>query len=143
MQPTIAELAETARSLKDCYTQLEQLKHHHQQPEARVMKARPGAQSPGNWLAVSCYIDNEQRLREVSLNAFSDLGIKIKDTQFHAIALCELIEQHAAAIIALEWVEDFCDELKGQEVIINQRVNPEARPNAARVLRHLAKKYAR
>lgn len=141
MHPTTTQLTETAHSLKNLYHALNQLKHHHQQPEARVMKARPGAQSPGNWLAVSCYVEHEQRLREVALNAFGDLGVKIKDTQFHAIALCELIEQHAAAIITLEWVEDFWDELQAQETVINRRVNPEARPNMRRVLRHLSKKY--
>lgn len=119
-------LRELAKSLASEYRALHAMKHDTTQPEARVMKARPGPSNPGNWLIISCYIDNEQRLREVALNAFHDTGIKIKDTDFTAPRICDIIAYNAQAISELNWANDLIDEMAQQERAISRRTNQQA-----------------
>ena len=115
----------TARRLGQLYEQLHELKHSRPKPpEVRVMKPSPGPQSPGNWLYVSTYIDQEQRLREVAFNALADIGVRIKDTDTTAPRLCTLLAFHAQAASELDWATDLHDELTNQIRIIDRRCNP-------------------
>lgn len=115
----------TARRLGQLYEQLHELKHARPKPpEVRVMKPAPGPQSPGNWLYVSTYIDQEQRLREVAFNALADIGVRIRDTDTTAPRLCTLLAFHAQAASELPWATDLHDELQNQVRIIDRRCNP-------------------
>ena len=115
----------TARRLGQLYEQLHELKHARPKPpEVRVMKPAPGPQSPGNWLYVSTYIDQEQRLREVAFNALADIGVRIRDTDTTAPRLCTLLAFHAQAASELTWAADLHDELTNQTRIIDRRCNP-------------------
>lgn len=119
------EFRDTARHLGRLYQQLHELKHARPKPpEVRVMKPSPGPQSPGNWLYVATYIDQEQRLREVAFNALADIGVRIRDTDATAPRLCALLAFHAQAASELEWATDLHDELTNQVRIIDRRCNP-------------------
>lgn len=119
------QLRDLARELAGLYRQLHGLKHTHPTPpEVRVMKPAPGPQTPGNWLIISTYIDLEQRLREVALNAFGDCGVKLRDTDLNPVRLCELLAWHAQPVSQLEWAADLHDELLDQARIIGRRVDP-------------------
>lgn len=120
-------LRDLANELAEHYTQLDSMKHDRPTPpEVKTRNAIKGLgpQSPGNWLFVSTFIDQEQRLREVAFNAFSDLGIIVRDGEAGAIALCRKIAFHAQAISELDWADDLADELARQARIINRRCNP-------------------
>ena len=119
------QFRDTARRLGRLYEQLHELKHARPKPpEVRVMKPAPGPQSPGNWLYVATYIDQEQKLREVALNAFADIGVRIRDTDAAAPRLCQLLAFHAQAASELNWATDLHDELLNQIRIIDRRCNP-------------------
>lgn len=136
----------TARLLGKLYEQLHELKHARPKPpEVRVMKPAPGPQSPGNWLYVATYIDQEQRLREVAFNALGDIGVRIKDSDASAPRLCQLLAFHAQAASELTWAADLHDELLNQVRIIDRRCNPtdDAKQllRSQRIKRHLVNKY--
>ena len=136
----------TARRLGQLYEQLHELKHSRPKPpEVRVMKPSPGPQSPGNWLYVSTYIDQEQKLREVAFNALGDINVRIQEPDFTAPRLCGLIAWHAQALAELDWAADLLQELDDQARKINRWVNPTDQAAAllrsARVKRHLVDKY--
>lgn len=140
------QFRDTARHLGRLYEQLHEMKHARPKPpEVRVMKPAPGPQSPGNWLYVATYIDQEQKLREVAFNAFADIGVRIKDNDAAAPRLCQLLAFHAQAASELNWAADLHDELTNQTRIIDRRCNPpdqaEALLRSARVKRHLLRKY--
>lgn len=119
------QLRDLARELAGLYRQLNGLKHTHPTPpEVRVMKPAPGPQTPGNWLYVSLYIDQSTKLREVCFNAFSDIGVKLRDTDAAAPRLCHLIAYHAQPISELDWASDLADELEHQARTINRHCNP-------------------
>ncbi len=119
------QFRDTARHLGRLYEQLHELKHARPKPpEVRVMKPAPGPQSPGNWLYVATYIDQEQRLREVAFNAFGDIGVSIRDADAAAPRLCQLLAFHAQAASELTWANDLMDELLNQVRIIDKRCNP-------------------
>lgn len=119
------QFRDTARRLGGLYEQLHELKHARPKPpEVRVMKPAPGPQSPGNWLYVATYIDQEQRLREVAFNALGDIGVRIHDTDAAAPRLCALLAFHAQAASELNWANDLHDELLNQTRIIDRRCNP-------------------
>lgn len=123
------QFRDTARRLGRLYEQLHELKHARPKPpEVRVMKPAPGPQSPGNWLYVATYIDQEQRLREVAFNALGDIGVRIHDTDATAPRLCALLAFHAQAASELEWATDLHDELTNQVRIIDRRCNPDPVP---------------
>ncbi|OFQ48115.1 hypothetical protein [Corynebacterium sp. HMSC076D02] len=118
-------LRDLARHLANLYQELNSLKYSRPTPpEARVMKPTPGPQSPGNWLYVATYLDQEQRLREVSFNAFADIGVRIHDNDAAAPRLCQLLAFHAQAASELNWATDLMDELTSQIRIIDRRCNP-------------------
>lgn len=119
------QFRDTARRLGQLYEQLHEMKHARPKPpEVRVMKPAPGPQSPGNWLYVATYIDQEQKLREVAFNALGDIGVRIKDSDAAAPRLCALLAFHAQAASELEWATDLHDELTNQTRIIDRRCNP-------------------
>lgn len=119
------QLRHLARHLANLYQELNSLKYSRPTPpEARVMKPTPGPQSPGNWLYVATYIDQEQKLREVAFNALGDIGVRIKDNDAGAVRLCQLLAFHAQAASELEWATDLHDELQTQTRIIDRRCNP-------------------
>lgn len=119
------QFRDTARHLGRLYEQLHELKHARPKPpEVRVMRPAPGPQSPGNWLYVATYIDQEQKLREVAFNAFHDIGVRIKDNDAAAPRLCALLAFHAQAASELNWATDLHDELTNQIRIIDRRCNP-------------------
>lgn len=118
-------LRHLARHLANLYQELNSLKYSRPTPpEARVMKPTPGPQSPGNWLYVATYIDQEQRLREVAFNALGDIGVRIKDSDAAAPRLCALLAFHAQAASELTWAADLMDELTTQTRILDRRCNP-------------------
>lgn len=139
------QLRTLARKLAGLYRQLHQLKYTPaQQPEAKTSIQPAGSKTPGNWLYMSIYIDQEQKLREVAFNAFADIGVKLKDSDAGAVRLCERISYHAQAISELEWAHDFYDELANEARIIGNRVNPPQTTTVAkteRIKAHLAHKY--
>lgn len=134
-----------ARELAELYRQLHGLKHTHPTPpEATTTHQPPGPTTPGNWYIIATYIDQEQRLREVTFNAFADIGITIRDDDLNAPRLCTLIAYHAQPISELDWASDLLDELGDQTHIIRQRVNPRETTTIARterIKKHLATKY--
>lgn len=140
------QFRDTARRLGQLYEQLHELKHARPKPpEVRVMKPAPGPQSPGNWLYVATYIDQEQKLREVAFNALGDIGVRIKDDDATAPRLCALLAFHAQAASELEWATDLHDELTNQTRIIDRRCNPthDAKQllRSQRIKQHLINKY--
>lgn len=139
------QLRNTARELAELYRRLHELKHTSPTPpEARVMKPAPGPQTPGNWLMIATYIDQEQRLREVAFNAFTDLGIKLRDTDAAAPRLCDLLAFHAQAVSELDWASDLLTELGDQARIIRIRIQPPETTTIARteqIKKRLTAKY--
>ena len=138
-------LRDLARHLANLYQELNSLKYSRPTPpEARAMKPAPGPQSPGNWLYVSCWLDQEPRLREVAFNAFSDIGVKVRDDEAAAVALCQKLAFHAQAVSELDWASDLTDELAHQTKVIGRRVTPPTKTTIARTERikhHLEAKY--
>lgn len=119
------QFRDTARRLGRLYEQLHELKHARPKPpEVRVMRPTPGPQSPGNWLYVATYIDQEQKLKEVAFNALGDIGVRIHDNDAAAPRLCQLLAFHAQAASELNWANDLHDELASQIRIIDRRCNP-------------------
>ncbi|MFS0403420.1 hypothetical protein ACL1C2_10935 [Corynebacterium striatum] len=140
------DLRDLARHLANLYRELDSLKYARPTPpEVRAMKPAPGPQSPGNWLYVSCWLDQEPRLREVAFNAFSDIGVKVRDDEAGAVALCQKLAFHAQAVSELDWASDLTDELEHQTKVIGRHCRPRtAREVAdAEELRHGAEHIAR
>ncbi|WP_306592895.1 hypothetical protein [Corynebacterium striatum] len=138
-------LRNLARHLGHLYQELNSLKYSRPTPpEVRAMKPAPGPQSPGNWLYVSCWLDQEPRLREVAFNALGDVQVKIRDNETGPIDLCTKLAFHAQAISELEWASDLVDELEHQTKVIGRRVTPPTKTTIAqteRIKRHLEAKY--
>lgn len=125
MSVDMYQLRHLATSLAGWYEELEELKYSRPAPpEVRAMKPAPGPQSPGNWLYVACYLDQSAKLREVAFNALGDIGVKIRDDEAGAVALCRKLAFHAQAVSELEWASDLVDELRDQQRIISQRCRP-------------------
>ncbi|MGN6019782.1 hypothetical protein [Corynebacterium striatum] len=121
------DLRDLARHLANLYQELDSLKYSRPTPpEVRAMKPAPGPQSPGNWLYVSCWLDQEPRLREVAFNAFSDIGVKVRDDEAGAVALCQKLAFHAQAVSELDWANDLTDELEHQTKVIGRHCRPRA-----------------
>lgn len=119
------QLRHLARHLANLYQELNSLKYSRPAPpEARVMKPTPGPQSPGNWLYVSCWLEQSVRLREVAFNALGDVNVKIQDNETGPTALCRKLAFHAQAISELNWAADLMDELTTQTRILDRRCNP-------------------
>ncbi|HCD4228875.1 TPA: hypothetical protein NBQ01_002150 [Corynebacterium striatum] len=119
------DLRDLARHLANLYQELDSLKYSRPTPpEVRAMKPAPGPQSPGNWLYVSCWLDQEPRLREVAFNAFSDIGVKVRDDEAGAVALCQKLAFHAQAVSELDWASDLTDELEHQAKVIGRHCRP-------------------
>lgn len=119
------DLRDLARHLANLYRELDSLKYSRPTPpEARAMKPAPGPQSPGNWLYVSCWLDQEPRLREVAFNAFSNIGVKVRDDEAAAVALCQKLAFHAQAVSELDWASDLTDELEHQTKVIGRHCRP-------------------
>lgn len=129
------ELRDTARELKAHYLQLHDLKHTTPNPpevKTRNSVKGLGPKPPGNWLWVNRYIEMEQNLRELALNAFGidGINIRIHDGDLSAPRLCHLIAWHAQALSELDWAADLQQELADQARIINRWVNPPETPRA-------------
>ena len=99
------ELRDTARELKAHYLQLQA--HKHTTPNPPEVKTRNsvkglGPKPPGNWLWINRYVELEQNLRELCLNAFGTDGINIRihDGDLSAPRLCHLIAWHAQAPVS-------------------------------------------
>lgn len=144
------ELRDTARELKHHYQQLQA--HKHTTPNPPEVKTRNsvkglGTKPPGNWLWINRYVELEQNLRELCLNAFGIDGIntRIHDGDLSAPRLCHLIAWHAQALSELDWAQDLQQELADQARTINKWTNPpehgQALLKSARVKRHLVGKY--
>jgi len=113
------------KDLHHLYTLLEERKHTPEKPkEARTMRPAPGPRAPGNHLWIARGIDMEQRLREVSLNAFHDLQVKLRDDDGKVHNILRLITYHAQPIAALPWADDFQDELDRQVSVMGRWLNP-------------------
>lgn len=128
------ELRDTARELKAHYLQLQSLKHTTPNPpevKTRNSVKGLGPKTPGNWLWVNRYIEMEQNLRELCLNAFGidGINIRIKDADMAAPRLCHLIAWHAQALSELDWAEDLAQELEDQARTINKWCNPPETPH--------------
>ena len=135
------DIRQVARELRTLYTELDAKKHERpQQKEVRIMRATPGPQSPGNWLWVSRSVDMEQKLREVAMNAFLDIGVKLKDGDTRTQRLLELIAYHAQPIAYLPWADDFQDELDRQTRVMGKWLNPTANTTQAQKLAKLSTK---
>lgn len=127
------QLRDLARELAGHYTELHELKDTHPTPpEVRVMKPAPGPQTPGNWLWINRYVEMEQNLRELCLNAFGTdgIGIHIDEADFTAPRLCRLIAWHAQPLSELNWEADLMQELEDQARTINRWTNPPEVPRA-------------
>lgn len=125
MSVDMYQLRHLARSLAGWYEELEELKYSRPAPpEVRVMKPALGPQSPGNWLYVACYLDQSAKLREVAFNALGDIGVKIRDDEAGAVALCRKLAFHAQAVSELNWADDLADELESQRKILRTRCRP-------------------
>lgn len=129
------ELRDTARELKAHYLELQSLKHTTPNPpEVKTRNSVKGAgpKSPGNWLWVNRYIEMEQNLRELCLNAFGIDGIntRLHDGDLAAPRLCHLIAWHAQALSELPWSQDLAQELQDQARTINRWTNPPEAPRA-------------
>ncbi len=144
------ELRDIARELKAHYLELQTLKHTTPNPpevKTRNSVKGLGPKSPGNWLWVNRYIEMEQNLRELALNAFGTDGINIRlhDGDLAAPRLCHLIAYHAQPLTELPWAQDLMQELQDQARTINRWTNPpehgQALLKSARVKRHLVGKY--
>lgn len=127
------ELRDTARELKAHYLELQTLKHTTPNPpevKTRNSVKGLGPKSPGNWLWVNRYIEMEQNLRELCLNAFGIDGINIRlhDGDLAAPRLCHLIAYHAQPLSELPWVQDLAQELQDQARTINRWTNPPETP---------------
>ena len=119
------DLRDLVRNLANLYQELNSLKYSRPTPpEARVMKPTPGPQSPGNWLYVSCWLEQSVRLREVAFNALGDVQVKIRDNETGPTALCRKLAFHAQAISELEWASDLVDELEHQAKVIGRHCRP-------------------
>lgn len=119
------DLRDLARHLANLYQELDSLKYSRPTPpEVRAMKPAPGPQSPGNWLYVSCWLDQEPRLREVAFNALGDVQVKIRDNETGPIDLCTKLAFHAQAISELDWASDLTDELEHQAKVIGRHCRP-------------------
>lgn len=119
------DLRDLVRNLANLYQELDSLKYSRPAPpEVRAMKPAPGPQSPGNWLYVSCWLEQEPRLREVAFNAFSDIGVKVRDDEAGAVALCQKLAFHAQAVSELDWASDLTDELEHQAKVIGRHCRP-------------------
>jgi len=123
------ELRDTARELKAHYLQLQA--HKHTTPNPPEVKTRNsvkglGPKPPGNWLWINRYIEMEQNLRELALNAFGidGIGICIQPTDMAAPRLCHLIAWHAQPLSELPWAQDLQQELADQARTINKWCNP-------------------
>ena len=144
------QLRDTARELAELYKEMHGLKNTTPTPpEVKTRNSVKGAgpKPPGNWLWVHRYVEMEQNLRELILNAFGTDGIniRIKEDDFTAPRLCGLIAWHAQALAELDWAADLLQELDDQARKINRWVNPADQAAAllrsARVKRHLVDKY--
>ncbi|MEJ4139502.1 hypothetical protein [Corynebacterium marquesiae] len=129
------ELRDTARELKAHYLQLHALKHTTPNPpevKTRNSVKGLGPKSPGNWLWVNRYVEMEQNLRELALNAFGTDGINIRihDGDLAAPRLCHLIAYHAQPLSELDWAADLMQELEDQARTINRWCNPPETPRA-------------
>lgn len=144
------ELRDTARELKHHYQQLQA--HKHTTPNPPEVKTRNsvkglGPKPPGNWLWINRYVELEQNLRELCLNAFGTDGIntRIHDGDLSAPRLCHLIAYYAQPLSELDWAADLQQELADQARTINKWTNPpehgQALLKSARVKRHLVGKY--
>lgn len=120
------ELRQLARDLIKLYAAMDELKHIPMKPpEVRTMQNTGGKPSmPGNWLWMHRSVDMEQKLREVAMNAFSDIQVRLRDDDAQILNLLELIALNAHAISELPWADDFCDELTDQARTIGKWVNP-------------------
>lgn len=128
------ELRDTARELKAHYLQLHALKHTTPNPpevKTRNSIKGLGPKTPGNWLWVNRYVEMEQNLRELCLNAFGTDGINIRlhDGDLAAPRLCHLIAYHAQPLTELPWAADLMQELQDQARTINRWVNPPETPH--------------
>ena len=144
------QLRDLARELRTHYQELQALKHTTPNPpevKTRNSIKGLGPKSPGNWLWVNRYVEMEQNLRELCLNAFGTdgIGIHIAESDFIAPRLCRLIAWHAQPLSELDWAFDLLQELEDQERTISRWVSPpdqaEALLRSARVKRHLVEKY--
>ena len=129
------ELRDTARELKHHYQQLQA--HKHTTPNPPEVKTRNsvkglGPKPPGNWLWINRYVELEQNLRELALNAFGidGINIRIQDGDMAAPRLCHLIAWHAQALSELDWAADLMQELQDQARTINKWCNPPQTPRA-------------
>ncbi|WP_411708648.1 hypothetical protein [Corynebacterium sp. LaCa116] len=130
------QLRDLARELRTHYQELQALKHTTPNPpevKTRNSIKGLGPKSPGNWLWVNRYVEMEQNLRELCLNAFGKdgIGIHIAESDFTASRLCGLIAWHAQPLSELDWANDLAQELQDQAHTINKWVNP---PQVPRVL---------
>lgn len=128
------ELRDTARELKAHYLELQSLKHTTPTPpevKTRNSVKGLGPKSPGNWLWVNRYVELEQNLRELCLNAFGIDGINIRlhDGDLAAPRLCHLIAYHAQPLSELDWAADLQQELEDQAHTINKWCNPPQTPH--------------
>ena len=119
-------IRKVAQELIHLYAALEGRKHSPEKPpEVRTMQNTGGKPSmPGNWLWMARGIENEQKLREVALNAFGDLKIKLKDDDGVIHNLLAKIAFNAQAISELPWAEDFHQELDDQARQMGTWLNP-------------------
>ncbi|HAT1145738.1 TPA: hypothetical protein I8V27_002350 [Corynebacterium striatum] len=129
------QLRDLARELRAHYIELHA--HIHTTPSPPEIKTRnsikgQGPKTPGNWLWVNRYVEMEQNLRELALNAFGKdgIGIHIAESDFTAPRLCHLIAWHAQALTELDWAADLIQELEDQARTINKWVNPPEVPIA-------------
>lgn len=129
------ELRDTARELKAHYQQLHALKHTTPNPpevKTRNSVKGLGPKSPGNWLWINRYVEMEQNLRELALNAFGidGINIRIHDGDLSAPRLCHLIAYYAQPLSELGWAADLQQELEDQARTINRWTNPPETPRA-------------
>lgn len=118
-------IRQLARDLKRLYDGLDEKKHERPRPkEVRIMRATPGPQSPGSWLWMSRAVEMEQRLRQIALNAFSDIQVRLRDDDMVVGNLLDRISFNAQAISELDWADDFHDELADQERQMGKWLNP-------------------
>ena len=116
---TEAGLRELARTLQTYYRALDEVKHIGKPtPQVRVMKPTPGPKPPGNFNAISTYVEQEDRLREVAQDALTTVGADLRSCDFHAKRLCVLLAYYAQPLSELDWVDDLACELRHQVKII-------------------------
>lgn len=119
------EIRQLARDLKRLYEGMDEAKHEKPKPrEIRTMKPSPGPSEPGNWLWISRCVTMEQNLREVALNAFADIQVKLRADDMVVGNLLDRISFNAAAIAELEWADDFHQELDDQARQMGKWLNP-------------------